>query len=259
MLLLAADIGNTNMQFGLYNNEKLEASFRLITNRNITSDELGLMIRQFMLIHEVKTTDLKDVIISSVVPQIMYSVKNAMRKYLQKEPLVIEESIKVPIENRYRNPKEVGADRLVNAYGAYKKYGGNLIVVDFGTATNFDVINGDGAYLGGALYPGLTISLDALVDKTAKLPRVEIVKPECAIGKNTVMSMQSGILYGYTGAVKNIISEIEKDLGAKPKVIATGGLAKLVAGQSDLFSVIDKSLTLDSINLIYRLQKRVTA
>ena len=250
-MLFTVDIGNTNMEFGVFEKGKLLSSFRLVTNRNTTSDEVGLMVRQFFMTHDIKVSMIESVIITSVVPQVVYSVKNAMRKYLNLEPLIIQENIQVDINNKYSNQAEVGADRLVNAYAAYKKYGGNLIVVDFGTATTFDVIDEEGAYLGGSIYPGLRISLDALVEKTSKLPKVEISKPEKVIGTNTVMSMQSGIVYGYTGAVINIVNQIENELGKKMKVIATGGLAKIVASQSDVFSILDKTLTLDGLNYIY--------
>ncbi len=250
-MLFTVDIGNTNMEFGVFEDGKLLSSFRLVTNRDTTSDEVGLMVRQFFMTHDIKVSMIENVIITSVVPQVVYSVKNAMRKYLNLEPLIIGENLKVNIVNKYSNQAEVGADRLVNAYSAYKKYGGNLIVVDFGTATTFDVIDEEGAYLGGSIYPGLKISLDALVEKTSKLPKVEISKPEKVIGVNTVMSMQSGIVYGYTGAVINIVNQIENELGKKMKVIATGGLAKVVASQSDVFSVLDKTLTLDGLSYIY--------
>lgn len=250
-MLFTVDIGNTNMEFGVFEQAKLISSFRLVTNRNTTSDEVGLMVRQFFMIHNIELSMIEDVIITSVVPQVVYSVKNAMRKYLNLEPLIIQENIQVNIQNKYSNQAEVGSDRLVNAYSAYKKYGGNLIVVDFGTATTFDVIDQEGAYLGGSIYPGLKISLDALVEKTAKLPKVEIMKTDKVIGTNTVMSMQSGIVYGYTGAVINIVHQIENELGKKMKVIATGGLAKIVSSQSDVFSVLDRTLTLEGLNYIY--------
>lgn len=250
-MLFAVDIGNTNMEFGIFDQDGLKVSFRLGTDRDITSDEVGLMIRQFFTIHNIDLSIIEDVLITSVVPQVVYSVKNAIRKYIGKEPLVIQENLQVDIVNKYDNQHEVGADRLVDAYAAYKKYGGNIIVVDFGTATTFDVIDADGAYLGGTIYPGIKISLDALVEKTSKLPKVQIEKPEHAIGKNTIMSMQSGIVHGYTGVVINIVKEIEKELGVKTKVIATGGLAKMIGQQTDIFEKIDRTLTLDGLYMIY--------
>lgn len=251
-MLFVVDIGNTNMEFGIFEQDKLKASFRLITNHDVTSDEIGLMIRQFFSIHGISLEMIEDVLITSVVPQIVYSMKNAMRKYLNREPLIVQENLNIDIVNKYENKSEVGADRLVNAYAGYHKYGGGIIVVDFGTATTFDVIDQEGAYLGGIIYPGIKVSLDALVQKTSKLPKVEIEAPEKSIGTNTVMSMQSGIVHGYTGAVINIIRQIEQELGYHAKVIATGGLARFIGEQTDRIERIDRSLTLDGLCMIYR-------
>ena len=250
-MLLAIDIGNTNMEFGIFDGDTLTSKFRLVTNRNTTADEVGLSTMQFFSIHGYNPKDVEDVIITSVVPQVMYSISHAMRKYLKKDPLIVGENLEIPIENRYDNPREVGADRLVNSYAAFRKYSGPLIVVDFGTATTFDVVSKDGAYLGGLIYPGIKISMDALFQNTAKLPRVELVKPARVIGKNTVDSMQAGAIYGYTGAVANILSEINRELGQAPAVIATGGLASMIGGQGDLFPTVDSSSTLEGLRMIY--------
>lgn len=252
MLLFTADIGNTNMEFGVYENDRLKDSFRMVTNRDLTSDEVGLNICQFFFVRGIRVEDIKDVIITSVVPEVVYSVKNAMRKYLKLTPLIIQDNIKVPIENRYDNPLEVGADRLVNAYAAMKKYGKNLIIIDFGTATTFDVVDGDGAYVGGCIYPGIKISLDALVSRTSKLPRIEIAKPEKVIGRNTVNSIQSGIVNGYSGAVSSIVHSLQQELGVTCTVIATGGLARMIGEQTNVIDVIDRTLILDGLNLIYQ-------
>jgi type III pantothenate kinase len=254
-MLFVVDIGNTNMEFGVYEKDQLKISFRLVTNHDTTSDEIGLMIRQFFSIHHISLEMIEDVIITSVVPQVVYSVKNAMRKYLKKEPLIVQENLNIDIVNKYANQSEVGADRLVNAYAGFRKYGGGLIIVDFGTATTFDVIDKEGAYLGGVIYPGIKISLDALVQKTSKLPKVEIEAPQKNIGINTVMSMQSGIVNGYTGAVIHIIEQIEKELGYRTKVIATGGLAGLIGKQTNRIEQIDRSLTLDGLYWIYQHEK----
>lgn len=251
-MLLAVDIGNTNMEFGIFKGNDLQASFRLVTHHNVTSDELGISIRQFFMIYNIDIVLIEDVLISSVVPQVIYSVKNAIRKYLNREPLIVQENFNINIVNKYDNPTEVGADRLVNAYAGFKKYGGGIVVVDFGTATNFDVIDQEGAYLGGVLYPGIRISLDALAHKASKLPKVEIETPNKVIGTNTIMSLQAGIVYGYTGAVVHIIDLLEQELGYRPKVIATGGLARVIDEQTDVFDVIDRSLTLEGLQLIYQ-------
>ena len=194
----------------------------------------------------------EDVVITSVVPQVMYSMKNAFRKYLGKEPLVVQENLEIPIVNRYSNPAEVGADRLVNSFAALRKYGAPLIVVDFGTATTFDVIDPSGAYLGGSIYPGIKVSLDALVGNTSKLPRVEIEPPAKVVGDNTVSSIQSGIVYGYCGAVIHMLKLIRQELGVEAKAVATGGLSGMIGRQTGAFAAIDKSLTLDGLELIYR-------
>lgn len=251
-MLLAIDIGNTNMEFGVFDKEKLIGSFRLGTNREITSDEVGLFTSQFFSINNIDRRQIDDIIIASVVPQVMYSINNAMKKYFyKKKPLVIGDNLFLKIKNSYDHPAEVGTDRLVAAIGAYHKYGGPLIVVDFGTATTFDAIDQEGTYLGGAIFPGVKISMEALFQKAAKLPRVELLKPENIIGKNTIKSLQAGAVYGYVGAVGNIVNEMKQELGGSATVIATGGLAKLIGSQADLFSHIDRSLTLDGLRIIY--------
>lgn len=250
-MLFAVDIGNTNMEFGVYEGKTLKKSFRMVTRRDITSDEVGLSIRQFLLIHQFEPKMIDDAVISSVVPELNYSIKNAMRKYLGKEPLIIQENIPVPIQNQYNNRAEVGADRLVTAYSAYQKYGGNVVVIDFGTATTFDLVNEQGAYLGGAIFPGIKISLEALASRCSKLPRVEIAVPESVVGDNTVSAMQAGVVYGYSGAVISIVHAMEQELGVKLKVIATGGLARIISEQSKVVDVIDRNLLLDGLALVY--------
>lgn len=256
-MLLAIDIGNTNIEFGVYEQAGIRARFRLGTNREITSDEIGLFMMQFFSINGIDKAQIEDIIITTVVPQVMYSLSNAMKKYIGLTPLVIGENIRCEIENRYDNPKEVGADRLVNSLAAFERYGGPLIIVDFGTATTFDVVSKDGAYLGGSIYPGVKISVEALFEKTAKLPRVELVKRESAIGKNTIGSVQSGVMFGYVGAVLHIVAQIERELGEKARVIGTGGLANMIGEQQPgIFYAIDRTLTLDGLKLIYdRYQK----
>lgn len=251
-MILTIDIGNTNMEFGIFHQGILQANFRLGTNRDITSDEIGLLATQFFNIHKIDPREVRDIIISSVVPQVMYSINNAMRKYFNKEPLIVGENLPIKIENKYDNKKEVGADRLVNSYSAIKKYGTPLIIVDFGTATTFDVVDKSGAYLGGVIYPGIKISMDALFKNAAKLPKVELNQVDSVIGKNTINSMQAGAIYGYIGAVKNIVSAIEDELGEKTKIIATGGLATYIDDFGKIFEKVDKTLTLDGLRMIYK-------
>ena len=251
-MLLAIDIGNTNMEFGIFDGERLAGSFRLGTNRDITSDEVGLFTSQFFRENGFDRREIEDVVITSVVPQVMYSISNAVKKYFYgKVPLVAGDNLPFQIENRYEQPKEVGADRLVAAVGGFHKYGGPLIVVDFGTATTFDAVDARGAYLGGAIFPGIRISREALFTKTAKLPRVELVAPGRVIGRNTVASLQAGAVYGYVGAVSSIVSRMKAELDGDVKVVATGGLARLIGDETGVFHAIDRTLTLDGLRLIY--------
>jgi type III pantothenate kinase len=251
-MLLAMDVGNTNIILGVYDGSKLAARFRLTTVHERTRDEYGVMFINMLSSKGIKADDIDNVIISSVVPPIMYSLERAVLNYIGKEPIIIDIDTPLGINVHIDNPRELGADRLVNAYGAYKMYGGPLIVVDFGTATTFCAIDKNGDYLGGAICPGIKISLEALFSRTAKLPRVEIARPPFVIGKNTVHSMQSGILYGYVGQVEKITAIIRKELGdINARVIATGGFVDLIAGETNVFHAVNKNLTLESLRLIY--------
>ncbi|MEG1994548.1 MAG: type III pantothenate kinase, partial [Oscillospiraceae bacterium] len=187
-MILVVDIGNTNIEFGVFEDKELNCKFRIGTNREATSDDIGLKLRQFLFINKIEIEEIEDVVIESVVPQVMYSINNAIKKYLCKNPIILGENFCVPIANKYENPAAVGADRLVNAYSALKKYGAPLIVVDFGTATTFDAVNRDGEYEGGAIFTGIRISTDALFQKTAKLPMVELAHTDKIIGKSTSLT-----------------------------------------------------------------------
>ena len=239
-MILAVDIGNTNMEFGLFKDSKLINNFRLVTDRNITSDEIGLMMLQFFSVRGIDISDIDDVIVASVVPQIMFAMNNAVKKYLKKFPIIVGEDCDVPIKNNYKIKKEVGVDRLVNAFCAYKTYSRALIVVDFGTATTFDVVSKDGCYEGGCIFPGIKISMEALNKYAAKLPRVEISAPEAIIGKDTVTSMQSGAICGFVGATIYTINCLEKELGCDAYVVATGGLSGFIASYTDSINVVNK-------------------
>ena len=249
-MLFAVDVGNTNMEFGLYRDSMLVGSFRMGTKHEVTSDEIGLFIRQYFWLNKIDIGEIEAIIIASVVPQVMYSLCSALIKYVEVQPLVIGDNITVKIDNLYDHPAAVGADRIVGAYAAYRKHGGPLIVVDFGTATTLDAVSAEGAYLGGAIYPGVKISMDALFQKAAKLPRIELQNPGVAIGKNTEQSMQSGVYHGYIGAVQNIARLIAAEIGGNVKLVATGGLSTLFA-DSGIFDAVDKALTLDGLYLIY--------
>lgn len=251
-MMLAIDVGNTHIVVALYNEEKLENSWRMSTDRNKSSDELGMVIVQFLTHNKTELSDIEAVIISSVVPPIMHSLCNAVRKYIKCEPIIVGPGIKTGLNIRYDNPKEVGADRIVNAVAAIEKYGYPIIIVDFGTATTYCAIDKNGDYLGGVITAGIQISLDALFERAAKLPKVEIVAPEATIGRNTVTSMQSGAVFGQAGQVDRIVGNMKNEINAKEcRVIATGGLAGLIAPYSETIDIVDKQLTLDGLQLIY--------
>lgn len=255
-MILVCDVGNTNMVLGVYEGEKILRAWRISTDRNKTSDEYGVSIKQLFEYENLDTEDVENVIISSVVPTIMHALENMSRRYFKKEPIVIGPGIKTGINIKYDNPKEVGADRIVNAVAAYEKFGGPIIIVDFGTATTFCAISESGDYLGGVISPGIIISSEALFQKASKLPRVELIKPEKILNKNTINSMQAGIIYGYVGMVDYIIEKMEDELGVKSKeVIATGGLASIIASESKTITKIEKMLTLEGLRIIYEKNK----
>ena len=255
-MILVCDVGNTNMVLGVYEGEKILRAWRISTDRNKTSDEYGISIKQLFEYENLKMEDIESVIISSVVPTIMHALENMCKRYFKKKPIVIGPGVKTGINIKYDNPKEVGADRIVNAVAAFEKYGGPIIIVDFGTATTFCAISEEGDYLGGVIAPGITISSEALFQKASKLPRVELVKPEKVLNKNTINSMQAGIIYGYVGMVDYLIAKMEEELGVKSKhVIATGGLSSVISSESKAITVIEKMLTLEGLRIIYEKNK----
>ena len=244
--------GNTHMLFGIYRGEELLGSFRISTNSERTSDELGLMLVQYYQLQGLDIGQTRAVIIASVVPPVMHTLNNALTKYICPNVLTVGVDIDTGVVNRYHNPEEVGIDRLVNAVSAMEKFGAPLIIVDIGTATTFDAIDADGAYLGGAIFPGIKAAMEALYLKTAKLPQIDILMPEHAIGKTTVESMQSGAVRGYVGALKGIVREIKAEMGyAHIPVIATGGMGRMMAEYCDEIDDVDSSLTLEGLRLIY--------
>ncbi|MDR1193190.1 MAG: type III pantothenate kinase [Peptococcaceae bacterium] len=250
-MLLVFDVGNTNIVMGVYQGERLLRSWRLSTDRNQTADEYGVKILAFLAQACLNPQDFDAAIISSVVPPLMPALERMMRQCFHLDPLVVGPGIKTGLPILYDNPREVGADRIVNAVAGYERYGGPLIIVDFGTATTFCVIDGQGRYLGGVISPGIGISAEALFQRAAKLPRIELVKPKHVLGRNTVASMQSGIIYGYIGLVDGIARRLIDETGGQPRVIATGGMAELVADESATIELVDDSLTLEGLRLIY--------
>lgn len=255
-MIIVVDIGNTNITIGLYQDDTIIGQYRLTTKLQRTSDEYGFMIQSFLTASNVTTKQIKDVIISSVVPKVNYSFINSIKKYLNIEPLIVGPGIKTGIRVKIDDPKTLGADRLVDAVGAYYIYGGPCLVIDFGTATTFDVINEDGEFIGGSTAPGIGITASALSMQAAKLPEVEIDQPKTSIAKNTVDSMQAGIMYGYIGLTEKIISQIKKEFKSELKVISTGGLGRMVFNETDMIDTYDPDLTFKGLKLIYDKQKR---
>ncbi len=251
-VIFVLDVGNTNTVLGVYEGEKLKHHWRIETNRNKTEDEYGMIIKNLFQYDGLQFEQIEGVIISSVVPPIMAALERMCEKYFHVKPLVVGPGVKNGLNIKYENPREVGADRIVNAVAAIHEYGSPLIVVDFGTATTYCYIDEQNHYMGGLIAPGIGISTEALYTRASKLPRIEITRPESVVGKNTVSAMQAGILYGYVGQVEGIVSRIKKESNAEPTVIATGGLASLIADECSMIDVVDPDLTLKGLLLIYK-------
>src|SRR5579859_461458 len=250
-MLLAVDVGNTNVTLALFDGDRLAADWRVTSHRERTADEMAVELRQLF---DLRGFDLKvvdAVVIASVVPNLNPSLVEASRRYLDCEPLMVGAGVKTSVRIRYENPKDVGADRIANALAAYTKYGGPVVVIDFGTAVTYDAISAEGDYLGGAIAPGVEISLDALVSHTAMLRRVEAVAPDSVIGRNTVSSIQSGLMWGFVAQVEGMVERMIGELGGKARVVATGGQAALIAELTHVIESTDPLLTLDGLRLIY--------
>lgn len=255
-MILAIDVGNTNIVLGVYDGEELVANWRITTLNNRTADETGTLIRSLFSHSNMDIKEIESVIISSVVPNIMYSLTNAIRKQLHIEPMIVGAGMKTGIVIKRDNPKEVGADRIVNLVAAKEIYGGAAIVIDYGTADTFDVINEKGEFITGLIAPGISICADALYQRAAQLPKVEIKKPKSVIVKNTVGSIQAGIVLGHIGQTIHIIRELKRELNLpNMKVIATGGLAKVIDPDKTIFDVLDPTLTLKGLKILYEKNK----
>jgi len=250
-MLLVLDTGNTNIVLGVYDGDELKHHWRMETYRQKTEDEYAMQVKSLFGHVGLEFSDIKGIIISSVVPPVMHPLEQMCKKYFNQEPIIVGPGVKTGLNIKYENPREVGADRIVNAVAAIHEYGSPLIIVDFGTATTYCYVNELGEYMGGAIAPGVNISMEALFDRASKLPRIELVRPEHVVGKNTVSAMQAGILYGYVGQVEGLVNRMKDASKQTPKVIATGGLAPLIGRETDIIDVIDEFLTLKGLKLIY--------
>lgn len=251
-MLLVIEQGNTNTLFAVHNGRDWCAQWRAATDSQKTADDYGVWLYQLFQMSDLKITDIDDCIISSVVPQSVFNLRKLSQRYFGKDPYIVGENVDLGLEIRIDKPKEAGADRLVNAIGAHLKYKGALIVIDSGTATTFDVVAADGAYEGGVIAPGINLSMHALHQAAAKLPRIAIEKPKNIIGKDTVTAMQSGIFWGYMGLIEYLIEAIKQEYGQDMSVIATGGIASLFEGATTKIDYFDPDLTLSGLLEIYR-------
>lgn len=249
-MLLALDVGNTHTTIGVFRGAEILRRFRLTTARNRTVDELGLLLRQLCEWSQIAPADISGVIVGSVVPPLDGALRAAVSTYLGAEPLFVAPGIRSGMPLRVETPHELGADRLCNAVAAYAEYGGPCVVVDFGTATTWEVVSASGEFLGGVIAPGLEIAAEALFSRAAKLPRIELAAPARAIGKATVDSMQAGVIFGYVGLVEGLTRRVLAELGGG-KVIATGGLAGVIGKHTELFTAIDEDLTLKGLRLLW--------
>ena len=250
-MLLVIDVGNTNTVLGLYDGEELVHDWRIRTVIDHTVDEYGMLILNLYKNSRISSKAIKDIIISCVVPPMLNILEPLCLKYFDTMPLIVGPGVRTGMPIFYDNPKEVGADRIVNAVAAYEKYRHDLIIVDFGTATTFDYISPKGEYMGGCIAPGIMISSEALFERASKLPRVELTRPHDVITKDTVSGMQAGIMFGYAGLVDGIVRRIKAETGSEPIVVATGGLAKLIASEAKQIDVVDEMLTLEGLRIIY--------
>ncbi len=252
-MLLAFDIGNTNITLGLFQGESIFATWRMSTDSAKMPDEYGVMLHQLLGLKDLTASQIDAVVICSVVPPLTPVFLELCKSYFEVEPLVVGTGTKTGVRILYDNPRDVGADRIVDAAAALKMYGGPVIIVDIGTATVFDAVTKDGNYLGGAIAPGMAIAADALFHSTSQLRRIELVSPETAIGKNTVHAMQSGLVLGYSELVKGMVGRFDRELGGGAKVVATGGLAHILERESGVFDAIDPDLTLTGLRLIHEM------
>jgi type III pantothenate kinase len=255
-MLLTIDIGNTNINFGIYDDSQtLQYHWRLKTDHDRMPDEYGIIMLGLMRHEGLNFQQIKGVALASVVPPLTHVFEEMIERFIKQTPLVVETGVKTGVQIRYDSPRDVGADRIVDAAAVYKLYGGPACIVDFGTATTFDAISAKGEYLGGAIAPGISISAEALLSRTSKLPRVDLVRPPKAIGTNTVYAMQSGLIFGYVGLVEGMVARFRAELGDDMRVIGTGGLAETMARETPVIEVVNPWLTLEGLRLIWEMNQ----
>ena len=254
-MLLAIDVGNTNIVFGVFQGDTLEASWRAETDVHRMPDEYAMFLNSLLALRGLSFSNLTGCIIASVVPPLTGIMQELAQNYLSQKALVVGAGINTGVRVRTDNPAEVGADRVVNALAAHRLYGGPCVVIDFGTATTFDAVSRDGDYLGGAIAPGIATAAEALFLRAAKLPRIELVAPPRVIGANTTHSMQSGVMFGYVGLVEGLVARFRKEMGREMKVIATGGLAPVIARETKVIEIVNSDLTLQGLRMIYELNQ----
>lgn len=256
-MILVVDAGNTNITLGVFEGKKLRGTYRMTTKVSRTSDEYGIFITELLEKNGLEPRQIEDVIISSVVPNIMHSFTSGIKKYFHVQPIIVGAGIKTGINIAVANPKSMGADRIVDAVAAYELYGGPVIVIDFGTATTHDVITADGSLTASVISPGIRISANALWKDTAMLPEIEIKRPETILAKNTVASMQAGLFFGYVGQTEYIVKKLKAETAMENiKVVATGGLGKIISDETDVIDIYDSNLTLKGLRIIYEYNKR---
>ena len=255
-MLFAIDIGNTNIVFGIYEDKNIIDYWRISSDPHKTADEYGLLFCDLLKYANVGMKNVDNVIIASVVPPLTSVFIRMVQRYLKTTPIIVDENTKTGLKICYDNPGDVGADRIVNAVAAYAAYGGPVIIVDFGTATTFCAVSKEAEYLGGVIVPGILISLEALLQKAAKLPKVTLEPPKTVIGRSTVSSIQSGIIYGYAGMVDELVDRMKREMGGEPYIIATGGLAEMIVPQTRNIKEINPMLTLDGLRLVFEMNNK---
>lgn len=253
-MLMVIDVGNSNSVLGIYNHSELTAHWRLETKKERTADEFGVFVRELLDFHKIAANQISAIVIASVVPTLNHTLMDMCERYFHITPLMIGPDTKSPLTLKIDQPQEIGADRIVNGVAAHKKYKLDCLIIDFGTATTFDYVTSQGEYHGGVICPGINISAEALFHRTSKLPRVEIARPKTVVGKNTITCIQSGLYYGYIGLIDSMVQRIESEVGKKLEIIATGGLANLIAKDSKTIGVVDENLTLTGLKILYDYQ-----